>query len=335
MSNFELQSYLDRRRAEIDAALDAALPAEEAVPPRIHQAMRYAVFAGGKRLRPILVLAGTEACGGDAAACLPFACAVECIHTYSLVHDDLPSLDNDDLRRGRPTVHRAFDEATAILAGDALLTFAIDLMLGPGAGPVPPRVEPGPAREHGHDAADGPLPGRLSGDVAGPTARHIECGARLRALRVLVSAIGTQGMIGGQVLDLLATGDSMDEAAVRAIHERKTGALLRACPVLGGIVAGAPSDLLALLDSYGADLGLAFQIIDDILDIESSSAVLGKSVGKDVAAGKATFPAAIGLEPSRRLAEELARRASRTADAIGPAARPLATLADYTVRRKR
>ena len=334
MSVLDLPTYLETRRKEVDAALDRALPPEDAPPSRIHAAMRYAVFAGGKRLRPILVLAGCDAAGGAPVAALDLACAVEMVHTYSLVHDDLPALDDDDLRRGRPTVHRAFDEATAILTGDALLTSALEVAIGPDASAGPSATEP----------ASGP---------AGAAAMR-----RVAAARVLLAAIGTSGMIGGQVDDLLAgAGGAMaggaqtqdaahagaadegagrvDEATVRSIHERKTGALLKACPVIGGILAGADPKTLARLGAYGSDLGLAFQIVDDILDIEGTSQDLGKSAGKDVAAGKATFPAAIGLARSRALAEELSARAVETVRGIGPSAAPLAALAEYAVRRRR
>ena len=300
MTDFDLDRYLEERRVEVDQALQAALPPEDSPPPLIHRAMRYAVLAGGKRLRPILVLAGCEAVGAERARALDFACAVECIHTYSLVHDDLPALDDDDLRRGRPTVHKAFDEATAILAGDALLTLAFQIALGARA--------------------------------AGP---ELPAHRRLEALRVLVSAIGTAGMIGGQVDDLQATGAPVDERLVRSIHERKTGALLRSCPVMGGLLGGGGPEALTRLEAYGADVGLAFQIVDDILDIEGTPQVLGKSVGKDQASGKATFPAAVGLDRSRGMAEELAQRAGEAARGLGPAGRPLEALASYVVRRRR
>jgi geranylgeranyl diphosphate synthase type II len=347
---FDLKSYIEGRRRDVDAALEAVLPPADSPPPRIHEAMRYAVFAGGKRLRPILVLAACESAGGEPSHAIDLACAAECVHTYSLVHDDLPSLDNDDLRRGRPTVHKAFDDATAVLAGDALLTFAVELALGPASGsPADPSSHPSP-REASSLRSGGPIdppplapaeraadpcPGR--GDVARPAPRsgRIEPAARLRAVRCLIAAIGTRGMIGGQVDDLLFTGQRADEAIVRSIHARKTGALLRACVVMGGIAAGASEAALSLLDGYGADFGLAFQIIDDILDIEGTTAALGKSVGKDVSAGKATFPAAIGIERSRSLAEGLARRAAAAARSMGIGGRPLAALAEYVVRRDR
>jgi geranylgeranyl diphosphate synthase type II len=306
-SAFDLKSWLEQRRAEVDEALDRALPPEGTPPALIHRAMRYAVFAGGKRLRPILVLAGCEAAGGSADRAVDFACASELVHTYSLVHDDLPALDNDDLRRGRPTVHKAFDEATAVLTGDALLTQAFEVALGKPA-------RPGPSRA----GSEGGIDGR-----------------RVEALRILAGAIGTAGMIGGQVDDLLATGGPVDADRVRSIHERKTGALLRACPLIGGLLAGAPARALDALASYGSDLGLAFQIVDDILDIEGTPESLGKSVGKDVAAGKATFPAAIGIERSRALAEELAARARESLALLGPPAAPLTALAAYVVRRRR
>ena len=327
MTDAALQAYLERRRAEADAALDRVLPPEDAPPGHLHRAMRYAVFAGGKRLRPVLVLAGFEAAGGTGDAALDAACAVEMIHTYSLVHDDLPAVDDDDLRRGRPTVHKAFDEATAILVGDALLTHAFAIALGRdetvrGAGQAA-AASPGSASESIGAA-------NASTGAAAPSPLR-----RLGALRILVAAIGTSGMIGGQVDDLLETGRAVDEARVRSIHERKTGALLRACAAIGGLLAGGDAAVVSRLDRYGADLGLAFQIIDDILDIEGTPETLGKSVGKDAASGKATFPAAIGVERSRALAEELARRAAATLEDLGSAAEPLAALAGYVVRRRR
>ena len=348
---FDLDAYMRAARSAVDDALDRMLPPEDAQPPLIHRAMRYALFAGGKRLRPILVVAGCETAGGQPEDAMPFACAVECVHTYSLVHDDLPALDNDDLRRGRATVHKMFDEATAILAGDALLTFAIEAALRPRPTPhtsgfpgaaatsaenSPPHADldgqrgirdhPKPAGWLSNAAREGPLvPDRTAPDPS----------RTLRALRVLMKAIGTEGMIGGQVSDLLATGTPADEANVRSIHERKTGALLRACPLLGGILAGAPEDTLTQLEAYGADIGLAFQVIDDILDIEGTPDRLGKSAGKDQAAGKATFPAAIGIDASRELAEDLSARAAETARAFGPAGQPLVALAAFAVERTR
>lgn len=331
MSELDLEGYLERRRTDVDRALDAVLPTEDAPPPLIHRAMRYAVFAGGKRLRPILVLAGCEAAGERPGAAMEFACAVECIHTYSLVHDDLPALDDDDMRRGRATVHKAFDEATAILVGDALLTLAFDTALG-GKGPSSGRLSgEGPPRPTSDRSASvRPGPSKIPAEVT----PSIEPSRRLSALRLLVEAIGTAGMIGGQVDDLLATREAPDEARVRSIHERKTGALLRACPVIGGLLAGADEGVLGRLDDYGADLGLAFQIVDDILDIEETSTSLGKTAGKDVAAGKATFPAAVGVTRSREIAHDLARRAESVASTLGPDAEPLCALARYVIRRR-
>ena len=298
---FDLERYLEAARRRVDADLNEALPQADDPPPLLHRAMRYAVFAGGKRLRPILVHAGAEAAGGNAPFASAFACAIECIHTYSLVHDDLPALDDDDLRRGQPTVHKAFDEATAVLVGDSLLTFAFEMLVSSAGGE--------------DRAGDGAL--------------------RLSAMRALIAAIGTRGMIGGQVDDLLATGRPVDEDHVRSIHARKTGALLKACPVIGGMLAGAGPPLLAELARYGEDLGLAFQIVDDVLDIEGTSQTLGKSAGKDRAAGKATFPAVIGVARSRALAQEMAARAEDTAGRIGERARPLAALARFVVSRTR
>jgi geranylgeranyl pyrophosphate synthase len=278
-----IEGWLDLRRRTIDAALDRFLPAPPAAPALLCDAMRYSVLAGGKRLRPLLALASAEAVGSrtglspdDAfALALPAACALELIHTYSLVHDDLPAMDNDTLRRGRPTAHVVFGDGQAILSGDALHTEAFALM----------------ARE--------PRPG-----TAGLPADTLDA-RKLRAIETVAVAAGAAGMAGGQALDLQAAAPgaaSLDAQALRAMHERKTGALIRASAVAGAVMAGATSELLDAVDACGAQLGLAFQIVDDVLDVEGASAHLGKTARKDEAAGKLTYPSIYGLEESKRLA---------------------------------
>jgi geranylgeranyl diphosphate synthase, type II len=286
-----LDAWLQARRAAVDAGLDRFLPLERRAPGLIADAMRYSVFAGGKRLRPMLVLAAAEAVGAAAGlnqddalqVALPCACAIELIHTYSLVHDDLPAMDNDTLRRGRPTAHVVYGEGTAILSGDALLTEAFLLL----------------AREPGHVPDGMPL-----------TASELAL-RKLQAIDAIAEAAGAEGMVGGQVLDLAAAqhASPIDDRALAEMHARKTGALLRASAVAGAIMAGSTSGQLAAVREYGTHLGLAFQIVDDILDIEEASAVLGKTAGKDAAAGKPTYPARYGVAESRRRAEDSIGRA--------------------------
>jgi geranylgeranyl diphosphate synthase, type II len=291
ISSPDLRAWLDARRQALDAALDRWLPAPPAAPPAVCEAMRYSVMAGGKRLRPLLVLATAEAVGARRAGqidpialALPAACAVELIHTYSLVHDDLPAMDNDTLRRGRPTAHVVFGEGMAILSGDGLLTEAFALL----------------ARE----------PAALP-ESAGVTAAEMAM-RRLRALGVIADAAGAAGMVGGQAIDLQAAAPDaspLDAVALQGMHARKTGALIRGSALAGAILAGAsPAEEIAI-DDYGRALGLAFQIVDDILDVEGASADLGKTAGKDAAAGKPTYPALFGLTESRRLAAECADHA--------------------------
>jgi geranylgeranyl diphosphate synthase type II len=280
-----LRDWLEARRGEIDAALERYLPVAPACPPRVGEAMRYSLFAGGKRLRPTLALAAAESialANGDAAddgraLALPVACALELIHTYSLVHDDLPAMDDDTLRRGRPTSHVVFGEGQAILAGDALLTEAFALM----------------AREPA-DAGDGAIAAR-----------------KLRAIRIVAEAAGPCGMVGGQAIDLEAAGSgtSLDGHALRAMHARKTGALIRASAAAGAVMAAASDAQLAAIEAFASELGLAFQIVDDILDVEGASQDLGKTPGKDAAAGKPTYPALFGLDASRRMAADCVQRA--------------------------
>jgi geranylgeranyl pyrophosphate synthase len=282
-----LDTWLAARRALVERTLEA-LPGS-GVPEALREAMRYSVLAGGKRLRPLLVLAAAEACGeqlglapddADVLA-LPAAAAIELIHTYSLVHDDLPSMDNDTLRRGRPTSHVVHGEALAILAGDALLTEAFALLA----------EDTQPVR--GVDA-------------------HALVRRRMRVIDLVAAAAGPRGMVGGQVLDLQAVRPDaapLDREGLRAMHAAKTGALIRGSVVSGAVLAGAGTEMTAAIDGYGEAIGLAFQIVDDILDVEAPSADLGKTAGKDAAAGKPTYPAIYGLAESRRLADDCIERA--------------------------
>ncbi|MCA1583388.1 MAG: polyprenyl synthetase family protein [Acidobacteria bacterium] len=311
----DLDEYLRARRTEIESALDRYLPSPPACPPSVAGAMRYSVFAGGKRLRPVLTLAAAEAAARhaeqsvDAARrlAMPAACAVEMIHTYSLVHDDLPAMDDDSLRRGRPTSHVVHGEGLAILAGDALQAEAFGLL----------------AREP--DASEPAMIVR-----------------RLQVLGVVAGAAGAAGMVGGQALDLEASrpppgraGTSLDVAALEGMHARKTGALIRAAAAAGAIVAGADDDLVGSIDTYAAEAGLAFQIVDDILDVEGHSDALGKTPGKDEAAGKLTYSAFYGVARSRELAHACLARAEEALRRAGLGDSRLADIARWIVTRDR
>lgn len=290
-----LNDYLALRRRQVDAELDRLVPPESAPPETIHRAMRYSLFAGGKRIRPVLCVEAALAAGGDAEATLPAACSLELIHTYSLIHDDLPALDNDDYRRGKLTSHKVFGEAMAILAGDALLTLAFQVLAG----------------------------------LAIPDAR------RTQLIAELAAASGTVGgMIGGQVADLEGEGREPTAALLESIHRAKTGALLRASLRMGAIHAGATAESYNALSCYGEHIGLAFQIVDDILDVEESSEALGKTAGKDAEQHKITFPAVYGLEVSHRMASEECARAHAVLAPFGDGAARLHELADVIVRRK-
>ena len=290
-----LKSYLVTRQKEVDRALNRFLPKESTQPATIHKAMRYSLFAGGKRLRPILCLAAAEACGGKVSAALPLACAVECIHTYSLVHDDLPSMDNDDFRRGRPTCHKVFGDGIAILTGDALLTIAFEIAA-----------------------------------KTGGTKRY-----DLREIfREISVAAGSRKLIAGQVADLEAEGRRINRAQLRYIHENKTAALLTASVRLGAMAVNASEKQLAAITAFGRALGLAFQVIDDILDVTQTSEKLGKSAGKDVAAKKATYPAVIGLEKSRVEAKRLTSRADAALANFGQGADRLREIAKHLLARE-
>ena len=291
----ELKAYLAARQKQVDRALDRYLPKESAKPATIHKAMRYSLFAGGKRLRPILCLAAAEACDGEIEAALPSACAMECIHTYSLIHDDLPSMDNDDFRRGRPTCHKVFGDGIAVLAGDALLTIAFEIAA-----------------------------------TTLPTRRY----ELKQIISEIAVAAGSRKLIAGQVADLEAEGQPVTRAGLRYIHENKTAAMLIASVRLGAMSANATSKQLDGITAFGAALGLAFQVIDDILDVTQTSEKLGKSAGKDVAAQKATYPAIIGLEKSRREALRLTREAHDALASFGSKASTLHALANYLLDRE-
>ena len=291
-----LKAYLRSRQKRIDRALDRYLPKTKVKPPTLHKAMRYSLFAGGKRLRPILCLAAAEACRGKITDALPLACALECIHTYSLVHDDLPSMDNDDYRRGRPTCHKVFGDGIAVLAGDALLTIAFEIV-----------------------------------SMAKP-ARRYDMSTLLREIAV---AAGSQRLIAGQVADLEAEGRDVKRDQLRFIHENKTAAILKSSVRLGAMSANADAKKLRAVTQFGRGLGLAFQVIDDILDVTQTSEILGKSAGKDIAARKATYPAVIGLEKSRAEARRLTRQAHDALSVFRSGeAEPLHGLANYLLERE-
>ena len=307
MSSDSLTTFLNTVRVQIDEALEQFLPSPPKCPPIVADAMRYSVFAGGKRLRPVLALAAADAIDGRTgmALALPVACAIEMIHTYSLIHDDLPAMDNDTLRRGRPTAHVVYGEGIAILAGDGLHAEAFTLIAREPAG------------------ADGALVAR-----------------KLRTLGVVGEAAGPAGMVGGQAIDLQAAGQApgdrirLDADGLRGMHARKTGALIRAAAVSGAIMTGASDSLVAAVERYAADLGLAFQIIDDVLDVEGTPEQLGKTTGKDAAADKPTYPSLYGLEASRALAGECVSRARQTLADAGLLDSQLPGILDWVVSRK-
>jgi geranylgeranyl diphosphate synthase type II len=290
-----LQDYLTKQQHQVDQALERLLPRATVKPKTIHRAMRYSVFAGGKRLRPILCLAAAEACGGSAQTAMPLACAVECIHTYSLIHDDLPCMDNDDFRRGMPTSHKVFGEGIAVLAGDALLTFAFE----------------------------------LAAQVPG-WPRH----SLREVVRELAVAAGSRYLIAGQVVDLESEGKKISLPLLRFIHESKTAALLSSSVRLGAMSANATPNQLRILTEFGRALGLAFQVIDDILDVTQTSEKLGKSAGKDLTAEKATYPSVVGLERSRKTAKTLTEAAHAALKPLGRRANTLHAIADYLLDRE-
>ena len=291
----KLSSFFEEDRKAVDSALDRLLPPESAPPSSIHRAVRYSVFAGGKRLRPVLCLEAARIFDADVTPALHPACAMEFIHTYSLIHDDLPALDNDDLRRGRPTCHKVFGEAIAILAGDALQTQAYEVL------------------------------------------SVLQCAAeaRVRIIEEIARGTGTvNGMIGGQVIDLEAEHTKADAQTLEYIHRSKTAALITASVVAGGIYAGGSKEQVADLRSYGQSIGLAFQIVDDVLDVTRSSEQLGKTAGKDVASEKATYPALFGIEESRKRAGALLDSASNALQSFGSRANVLKDLGRFLIERE-
>jgi geranylgeranyl diphosphate synthase, type II len=291
----KLPDFFGSDHAAIEAALDRILPAEDSQPPSIHRAMRYSVFAGGKRIRPVLCLEAARMYSEDVQAAIQTGCALEFIHTYSLIHDDLPSLDNDDLRRGKPTNHKVFGEAIAILAGDALLTLAFETL------------------------SKSPL----------------EAARRVQVIAEIAGAAGTvNGMVGGQVADVEAEGKQIGTDALEYIHRSKTAALIRASIVAGAIAGGAANADVERLRRFGDNIGWAFQVVDDLLDVEESSAALGKTAGKDQAQKKATYPALYGIEKSRAIAAELEAKALAELDAFGARAVRLRQLAEFLVARR-
>ena len=291
----KLPQFFEDDRRLIDDALTRLLPTEDTLPASIHRAMRYSVAAGGKRIRPVLCVEAARLFSQDIAGAIDAGCALEFIHTYSLIHDDLPALDNDDLRRGKPTNHKVFGEAIAILAGDALLTLAFQTL----------------------------------------AAAPIESGRRVRAIQEISRAAGTvNGMVGGQVADIEGERKPVDTAGLEYIHRSKTAALICASVVAGAIAGGAPDEDVERLRRFGENIGWAFQVVDDILDVEESSAALGKTAGKDQAQQKATYPSLYGLEKSREIANGLSSRAIRELEPYGERAASLRAVGEFLVARR-
>lgn len=291
-----ITGYLARRAAEVNQWLDRLVPSETTPPEQLHRAMRYSLLAGGKRLRPSLTLAAGEALGAETDDLMPAACAIEMIHTYSLIHDDLPAMDNDDLRRGRPTCHKAFGEAVAILAGDALLTQAFRVL-----------------------SADAP---------------HRDTERQVRVIREIAIAAGSvDALIGGQIADIESEGKKVDASTLEYIHRSKTGAMITSSVVVGGIIAGASEEQIDQLRGYGQRIGLAFQIADDILDVTSTSEQLGKTPGKDQAANKATYPAIHGIDASKARARDLVNEAVRIVADLDMKTHVLADIARFIIAR--
>jgi geranylgeranyl diphosphate synthase, type II len=293
---FAIEKYLKERAALVERALITVIAEPEGPDARLQEAMRYSLLGGGKRLRPILVLAACEAVGGRPDAAMDLACAIEMIHTYSLIHDDLPCMDDDDLRHGRPCNHKVFGEALATLAGDALLTDAFRVLARAGSDGVAPAVMLATAAE-------------------------------------LAEAAGSAGMVGGQVIDLASEGRKLSIDQLELLHSKKTGALFRAAIVGGARLGGASAAELESLDTYARALGLAFQVVDDLLDVESTTEQLGKRARKDAAAGKNTYPSLLGIAKSRELARELERRAHHALDCFAERAEPLRAIATFVVER--
>ena len=292
-----LENYLSEKASAVEAALKAFLPVP-ATPSRLHESMAYSLFAGGKRVRPVLVIAAAEACGASPERVMPTACALEMIHTYSLIHDDLPCMDDDDMRRGRPTNHKVFGETVALLAGDALLTLAFKLI-----------------------ADNAGVPG-------------VPAGAAAEVAGIVAEAAGPEGMVGGQAEDCLAEGRTVTLAEVESIHRRKTGALIRASVLAGAVLAGAPGNIRKGVEDYGEKLGLLFQVADDILNIEGDADAMGKAAGSDAARGKATYPAVAGLPAARERAVTLLAESRKALAVLGGRGAMLDAMAEFVLRRK-
>ena len=295
----ELKAYLSEKRAVVEEALRGVFPEPEGPSAPVISAMGYSLFAGGKRLRPILCMAGAEAVGGEAQDVLPVACGIELIHTYSLIHDDLPVMDDDDMRRGKPTSHKVFGEAVALLAGDGLLTKAFHVM--------------------------------ASADFENRVSPH----ALLNVIGLIAQAAGYEGMVGGQVVDIQSEGQEVDSSIVQFIHSHKTAALIAASVVSGAILVGGEKEQVSALTSYGQNIGLAFQVSDDILDIEGNSQALGKNVGSDERQAKTTYPAVLGLSRSKEIQRELVEQAIEFLDAFDQRSDPLREIARYIIVRKK
>ena len=299
MKIFDLSIYLKKQQEIINSALDKWLPLPHGPSGPVVDAMRYSLMSGGKRIRPILLIAAAGATGGDQKALLPAACAFECIHTYSLIHDDLPAMDNDDLRRGRPTCHKVYGEAIAILAGDGLLTYAFELMCKP----------------------------ELTQNISPLLLKD--------AVFLLAKAAGVSGMVGGQTADILMEGQPVDAEALSFIHSHKTGSLIQTSVEIGGLLGKASDEELYHLKRYGESLGLAFQIKDDLLDVEGDQEILGKPVGSDNRNFKATYPALFGLKETKRRAQELLEKALSELECFDDRAEPLRSIARYIIKRDR
>ncbi len=296
---FDLAAYLREKKAMVDRALEASFPAAEGPASDVIDAMKYSLFAGGKRLRPILCMAGAGAVGGDETDVLPVACALELIHTYSLIHDDLPLMDDDALRRGKPTCHKVFDEAIALLAGDGLLTESFALMTAP---ELTERVSP-----------------------------HLI----LTVIALISKAAGYGGMVGGQVVDIQSEGKTVDLSVVEFIHTHKTGALISASVASGAILAGGDKSQIEAITVYGGKIGLAFQISDDILDIEGDSQTMGKTSGSDQRKGKVTYPAVIGIDRAKEVRQELVEGSIQSLQGFDHRAEPLRQIARYIIERRK
>jgi geranylgeranyl diphosphate synthase type II len=296
----DIHRYLQAKKEIVDSALEGYLPKKEELTSNLYKAIQHSLFAGGKRIRPILSIASYEAVGGKGERVLPFACALEMIHTYSLIHDDLPAIDNDDYRRGKPTCHKVFGEAIAILAGDGLLTEAFRLMTN-----QPPKD---------HYSSDGGLVLDLINEVA--------------------QSAGVLGMVGGQVVDVESEGKAVDLPTVQYIHSHKTGAMILASVRVGAKLGGAKGEILKALTRYGESLGLAFQIADDILNVEGEAALMGKKTGSDLSKGKATYPSVLGVEESKKKGRELVEISVDALKQFGPEADPLREIARFVMARE-